>query len=187
MASSNANAAYGFRAINNPNSDNITVRARIGSTGIALPTGAIAYLRTDGKVGIWDGTFTNGARQLLGEIMAGVRSADTVRTVYVAENADQHYEVMLSAGTVTGINAAYGRCFAGSLMKTSNGTLNQSVAKLNDATGTSVPSPVAGSAVPFQIIRYSGEVGNAISQSFARVIVRIHPLYHIFGSSVKTV
>lgn len=96
---------------------------------------------------------------------------------------------MLDDGSVVDIGGLVGRNFRHTdLTSVSyNGTLNQSTQKLDASTGSSLSSVLSTNVRPFQAIRFSGEVGNISSQSFARVIVRIRPENHIFGSATTTV
>jgi len=188
MASLNPNAPYGFRAIRNRNGDFPIVATRTASASISFPEGAIAYQRTDGLVGLYDGTATTplGARPLLGSIMTAVGTTQVDRTIVISEDPNTEYEVMLDDGSVTGVNGLIGRNFVGIAM-TSRSVLNQSQAKIDASTGSSLAAFTGTNIRPFQAVRFAGEVGNISSQSFARVIVRIRPEYHLYGTSAKAV
>jgi hypothetical protein len=188
MASTNVNAPFGFRVIRNRNGDYPQVSTRTASTSIALPEGGIGYLRTDGLVGLMSGTVTLSGRRILGPIMAGCSTTATDRTIKVCEDPDVEMAVQLSDGTVTGVNAFIGRNFLGTNMTLIKTSVNQSKSSLLGTSGTSIINtvPTGTNYRPFRGIRFYGEVGNASSQSFAQVVVKIHPFYHVFGASLAT-
>lgn len=189
MASVNPNAPFGYRIIRNRNGDFPQISTRTASANIALPEGGIGYLRTDGTIGLVSGVSTLSKRQIVGPIVAGVTSANTDRTIKVCEDPTVEMEVMLDDGSVVAIADLIGRNFTGASMTTANATLIQSKATLDASTGTSVVNTVSTGTNyrPFRAIRFSTEVGNVTSQSFARVVVRINDFYHAFGGSNVTV
>lgn len=186
MASTNPNAPFGFRLIRNENGDFPQISTRTASGSVAVSEGQIGYLRTDGTVAAYSGTYTLG-RKLVGPIVVGVSASETDRTIKVCEDPRAEMEVMLDDASVTGINGLIGRNFRGANMSTVNGTLRQSVASLDASTGSSLNGALSTNLRPFQAIRFSREVGNDSSQSFARVIVRINSVNHIFGGATTTV
>jgi hypothetical protein len=188
MASINPNAPYGFRPIRNRNGDFPLISDRTASGSVDVPTGSIAILKTDGTIASWNGSYAT-ARRIIGPVAAGVTDDATDRTVKICEDPNVEMEVMLDDASVTGINGLVGRNFrATDLTSVSyNGTLNQSTQKLDASTGSSLNGVLSTNVRPFQGIRFSGEVGNVSSQSFARVIVRIRPENHIFGTATTTV
>ena len=188
MASINPNAPFGFRVQRNRNGDFVHLSDRTASSSVAVPTGSIAILKTDGTIAAWNGSYAT-ARKIIGPVIAGVKSTDTDRTVKICEDPNVEMEVMLDDGSVTGINGLNGRNFRHTDLTSvsANGTLNQSTQKLDASTGTSISNIFNTTPRPFQALRFSAEVGNVSSQSFARCIVRVRPEYHLFGTSPTTV
>lgn len=180
MASSNANTPYGFRIVRNRNGDFPTVSPYTATANVTLAEGGIARLRTDGLVEMWDGTATNGSRMLLGGIQTKVTTSQTDRTVMIADDPETEYEVQLDDGSVTGVNALLYRNFHGVNMtsRLTTSSLDQSKAALDASTGSSLNGSTGTNVRPFRAIRYSTEVGNVISNSFARVIVKINAVNH---------
>ncbi len=188
MASTNPNAPFGFRVIRNRNGDFPQVSTRTASGSIALPEGGIGYLRTDGLVGLMSNVSTLSGRRILGPIMSGCSTTATDRTIKICEDPEVELAVMLDDGSVTGVNGLVGRNFVGTDMTVIKTTVNQSKAKIDASTGTNtVNTVVTGTNYrPFRGVRFYGEVGNSSSQSFAQVVVKIHPFYHVFGASLVT-
>lgn len=184
MASSNPNAPFGFRLVRNDNGDYPRIDSRTASASVAIAPGSILRQKTDGTVAMWDGTLTNGGRLLIGGCITGVRTTTVDREVKVCISPEAEYEVQLSDGSVTGINGAILRNFNGSGMNAYNGTMLQSKAALKGSTGSSLNTIVPSSASrPFRVIRFSREIDNATSQSFARVVVKINAVNHALTSA----
>lgn len=186
MASTNPNSPFGFRIIRNENGDFPQISTRTASSGILLPAGGIAYLRTDGTVGLMSVVSTLAGRRILGPILTPVSASATTRTIKICEDPNVEMEVQLDDGSVVSIDGLIGRNFAGASLTSSNGTLRESIATLDASTGTSIIGTAVADYRPFRAIRFSREVQNDSSQSFARVIVKINHMYHAFGGSTVT-
>lgn len=183
MASTNPNAPFGFRLTRNANGDYPRIDTRLASASVSVAPGSIVRVKTDGTVAMYDGTATNGSRLLLGGCIAGVTSANTDREVKICMDPEAEYEVMLDDGSVTGINGLLERNFAGINMGTINTTLLQSVAKLDASTGSSLNGTTGTNVRPFRALRFTREIDNASSQSFARVVVKINAVNHVLTSA----
>lgn len=178
MASSNSNVPFGFRLVRNANGDYPRIDSRTASASVAIAPGSILRQKTDGTVAMWDGTATNGSRLLLGGCITGVRTTTVDREVKVCIDPLAEYEVQLDDGSVTGINGAILRNFHGISMNSYNGTMLQSKAVLDASTGSSLNSTTGTNVRPFRVIRFSREIDNVISNSFARVVVQINAANH---------
>lgn len=184
MASTNPNSPFGFRLTRNANGDYPRIDTRVASASVNLPPGSIARVKTDGTVAMWDGTATNGSRLLLGAVIAGVTSANTDREVKICMDPEAEYEVMLDDGSVTGINGLLERNFTAaqgttiSQIRSLNATLLQSTAALDASTGSSLNGATGTNIRPFRALRFTREISNDSSQSFARVIVKINAVNH---------
>ncbi len=177
----NPNAPFGFRLMRNQNGDHPRVRPYTASASVAIGAGAIVNLNSDGTVSVWGGTALNRLK-LLGEAITPMTTSATDRTVFVADNPDEEYLVQCDDKSVTNANGLIGRFFAGASMTSRNSTLNQSISVLDASSGTSVNNSTT--LAVFQGLRFSGEVGNVATQTYARVVVRINPVNHILGTAV---
>ena len=176
----NPNAPFGFRIVRNQNGDNPRVRPYTAKASVAIGSGAILNLNTDGTVSVWGGTALNRLK-LIGNAITPMTTSATDRTVFVADNPFEEFVVQCDDKSVTNIDGLIGRFFAGASMTSRNSTLNQSISTLDASTGTSVNNSTT--LAVFQGLRFAGEVGNVATQSFAQVIVRINPVNHILGTA----
>lgn len=176
----NPNAPFGFRVERNQNGDFPRVRPYTSSSSVNIGTGAVCNLNADGTVSVWGGTALN-RNKLIGVANTPVKSTDTDRTVFIADNPAEEFVVQCDDKSVTNINALIGRFFAGASMTSRNSTLNQSISVLDASSGTSVNNSTT--LAVFQGIRFHGEIQNERTQSFVRVVVRINPINHILGNA----
>jgi len=186
MASLNTNAPFGFRLVRNANGDFPKIEPYTAASSVTLPEGAIGILGTAGTITTWDGTYVD-ARKIVGVIQTKVSTTQTDRQVFISNSPEAEYEVQMDDGSVTGIGGLIGRNFNSVSEATRNNTLIQSKAALDASTGSSLNGTLSTNSAPFRALRFSGEVGNVNSNSFARVIVKINHINQIFAGATTTV
>jgi len=170
----------GLRAINNgkagtaPQVNPYTLKA-----STAVYEGEPMAMNTTGQVVGWTATPTTALR-FVGAAVHPLTSSTTTQSLLIYDDPDQLYEIQMDDNTVTGPGGFVGANFSFVNTTGGNTTTLQSIAELDGSTATSGHTTTVCS--PLQGIRVSTDPENDITLANARVIVKIHPLYHLFAS-----
>ncbi len=172
----NIDAPKGFVPVRNPLGTTTPVMEFQVTASQTVGIGTIVYLTAAGTVQAWDGT-TTGVGTLIGAALNHVKSSDTDRTVKVAYDPNQEYEVQTDDNSITAIGDLIGSNFPGVNMTSVNSTTGLSQAEL-DASAASASNDLTTNLNPFRGLRLVTSNDNDVSLANNRVIVKINSINH---------
>jgi hypothetical protein len=172
----NLDGAKGFSPLRAPYGCEIPVEEFTAVTGITVYPGQILYLSATGEVDIWTGTAT-GRTSLLGAAVGYLPSTESDRSILVAHDPAQEYEVQTDDNSVTVVADVVGENFGATNLTSVNATTLRSLAEI-DGSDSGVTNN-STSIRPFRALRVSrNQEGSDLSSSYANIVVRINSANH---------